>query len=136
MHRKITTWLIINRHLGYPKASYIDALLPDLTRKRTSKALLSVLLRPEVPPLGRPILLCASNEVVPDGNFDAGLIVTFECDPGKCGRALLFSKLYLELDEDPPEGGLGGSISVIGASPSERDISAALDPSDERFCWA
>jgi hypothetical protein len=100
----------------------VDALLPDRCASKTFP-----------PPLGLPIRLCASNEVVPDGNFDAGLIVTFECDPGKCGRALLFSKLYLELDEDAPERGRGGGKSVVGASPSERDI-LALDPSDERFC--
>jgi len=113
---------------------YVDALLPDLGRKSglISKALLSLFFRPEGPPLlGRPIRLCASSEFVLDGNFDAGLTVTFEWSPGNCGRALLLSKLYLELAEDAPEGGLDGV--AVGPSPSETDISAVLDISDDRF---
>ena len=59
---------------------YVDALLPDLGRDSafTAKALLSLLLRPEKPPLlGRPIRLCARAEAAPDGIFDVGLTVIF-----------------------------------------------------------
>lgn len=104
---------------------YVDVLLPDLGTTNTA---LSLLLRPEIPPLlGRPIRLCANADA---GIFDVGLTVILECNPGNCGRALLLSKLNLEL----AKGDVAGGGIVIGPSPSERDNpAAALAPSEERF---
>jgi hypothetical protein len=109
--------------------SYVDALLPDLG---TTSIALSLLLRPEIPPLlGRPIRLCANADA---GIFDVGLTVILECSPGNCGRALLLSKLNLGLAKDAPEGNVAGGGIVIGPSPSERgNPAAALAPSEERF---
>lgn len=77
-------WVLVSKRTIYPQEVRESAQgtfpteLPDLGRVSTftSGVPLSVLLRPESPPLlGRPIRLCASTDVPTEGSLEERMVI-------------------------------------------------------------